>query len=63
VAFCLLLSDRKIEITRGERPLPAQSGRFASEPEAAALQRALRFESPLNSRPSMVRLCRASCFH
>jgi hypothetical protein len=42
--------------------LVARSGRFASEPEAAALHRALRFESPPNSRPSMVCLCRASCF-
>jgi hypothetical protein len=39
-----------------------QSGRFASEPEAVALDCALRFESPLNSRQSMVCLCRASCF-
>ena len=43
-------------------PLLAQSGRFASEPEAVALDCALRFESPPNSRPSMVCLCRASCF-
>src|SRR6266404_8970315 len=35
-----------------ERPLLAQSGRFASEPEAVALDCALRFESPPNSRPS-----------
>jgi len=40
--------------TLGERPLLAQSGRFASEPEAVALDCALRFESPPNSRPSMV---------
>ena len=40
----------------------AQSGRFASEPEAVALDCALRFESPPDSRPSMVCLCRASCF-
>jgi len=40
----------------------AQSGRFASEPEAVALDCALRFESPPNSRPSIVCLCRASCF-
>ena len=45
-----------------ERPLLAQSGRFASEPEAVALDCAHRFESPRNSRPSMVCLCRASCF-
>ena len=45
-----------------ERPLMAQSGRSASEPEAVALDCALRFESPPNSRPSMVCLCRASCF-
>ena len=45
-----------------ERPLLAQSGHFASEPEAVALDCALRFESPPNSRPSMVCLCRASCF-
>jgi hypothetical protein len=44
------------------RPLLAQSGGFASEPEAVALDRALRFESSPNSRPSMVCLCRASCF-
>ena len=42
--------------------LAAQSGRFASEPEAVALNYALRFELPPNSRPSMVFLCRASCF-
>jgi len=42
--------------------LAAQSGRFASEPEAVALDCALRFESPHNSRPSMLCLCRASCF-
>jgi DNA-binding transcriptional LysR family regulator len=45
-----------------ERPILAQSGRFASEPEAVALDCALRFESPPNSRPSMVSLCRALCF-
>jgi hypothetical protein len=44
------------------RQFLAQSGRFASEPEAVALDCALRFESPPNSRPSMVCLCRASCF-
>ena len=33
-----------------------------SEPEAVALDCAPRFESPPNSRPSMVGLCRASCF-
>jgi hypothetical protein len=44
------------------RQLLAQSGRFASEPEAVALDCALRFESPPNSRPSMVCLCRALCF-
>ena len=48
--------------TLGERPLLAQSGRFASEPEAVALDCALRFESRANSPPSMVCLCRASCF-
>ena len=42
--------------------LLAQSGRFASEPEAVALDRALRFESPHNNRPSMLCLCRASWF-
>src|SRR5258706_16386527 len=42
--------------------LLAQSGRFASEPEAVALDCALRFESPPNSRPSIVCLCRASYF-
>ena len=40
----------------------AQSGRFASEPEAVALDCALRFESRPNTRPSMVCACRASCF-
>src|ERR1700676_1703225 len=40
----------------------AQTGRFASEPEAVAPDCALRFEPPPNSRPSMVCLCRASCF-
>jgi hypothetical protein len=45
-----------------ERPLLAQSGRFASEPVAVALDCALRFESRRNSRPPMVYLCRASCF-
>jgi hypothetical protein len=40
----------------------AQSGRFASEPQALALDCALRFESPHNSRPSMLCLCRVSCF-
>ena len=35
---------------------------FASEPEAVALDCAVRFESPPNSRPSMVCLCRVSCF-
>ena len=49
-------------LTLGERPLLAQSGRFASEPEAVALDCALRFESRANSPPSMVCLCRASCF-
>jgi hypothetical protein len=44
-----------------EWPLVTQSGRFASEPEAVALDCALRFESPHNSRPSMLCLCRASC--
>src|ERR1019366_286637 len=34
----------------------------ASEPEAVALDCELRFESPPDSRPSMVCLCRASCF-
>jgi hypothetical protein len=57
---------RKILRTRmmivNEGPLLAQSGRFASEPEAVALDCALRSESPPNSRPSMVCLCRASCF-
>ena len=48
--------------TVNERPLVAQSGRFASEPEAVALDCALRFESPPNRRPPMVCLCRASCF-
>jgi hypothetical protein len=38
------------------------NGRFASEPEAVALDYALRFESPPNSPPSMVCLGRASCF-
>src|SRR5260221_1668797 len=42
--------------------LVAQSGRFVSEPEAVALDCALRFESPDNSRPSMLCLCRALCF-
>jgi hypothetical protein len=45
-----------------ERPLLAQNGRFASEPEAVALACAIKFESPPDSRPSMVCLCRASCF-
>jgi hypothetical protein len=40
----------------------ARSGRFASEPEAVALDCALRFESHPDSRPSMVCPCRASCF-
>jgi hypothetical protein len=40
----------------------AQSGRFASELEAVELDCALGFESLPNSRPSMVCLCRASCF-
>jgi hypothetical protein len=44
------------------RLLLARSGRFASEPEAVALNCALRFVSPPNSRPSMVCLCRASWF-
>jgi len=35
---------------------------FRKRPEAVALDCALRFESPPNSRPSMVCLCRASCF-
>jgi hypothetical protein len=48
-------------MTSGRRFL-ARSGRFASEPEAVAQDCALRFESPPNSRPSMVCLCRASCF-
>ena len=43
-------------------PLLAQGGHSASEPEAVALDGAPRFESPPNSRPSMVCLCRASCF-
>ena len=43
----LLWSDR----------LWAQGGRFASEPEAVAPDRALRFESHPNNRPSMVGLC------
>ena len=42
------------------RPLLART--FASVPEAVALDCALGFESPPNSRPSMVCLCRASCF-
>ena len=45
-----------------EPPLLVQSDRFESEPEAVALDCALRFESPPNSLPSMVCLCRASCF-
>jgi hypothetical protein len=49
--------------TRSEGPLMAQSGRFASEPKAVALDCALRFESPPNSRAVMVFLCRASCFY
>src|SRR5882672_2952187 len=64
---------RFIKITKGglkqfaqcvvmERLLMAQSGRFASEPEAVALDCALRFESPPDSRPSMLCLCRAWCF-
>jgi hypothetical protein len=36
---------------------------FASEPEAVALDSALGFESPPNSRPSIVCLCRDSCFY
>jgi len=43
-------------------PLPARSGHSASEPEAVAPGCAPRFESRPNSRPSMVCLCRASCF-
>jgi hypothetical protein len=35
---------------------------LASEPETVELDCALGFESPPNSRPSMVCLCRASCF-
>jgi hypothetical protein len=45
-----------------ERPLMTQNGRFASEPEAVALDCAPRFESLPDSRPSMVCQCRASCF-
>ena len=52
----------KVQRAWGVGHLLAQSGRFASEPEAVALDCALRFESPPNSRPSMVCLCRASCF-
>jgi hypothetical protein len=44
-----------------ERPHLARSGGFASEPEAVALDCALRFESPPDGRPSMVWLCRAWC--
>ena len=44
------------------RRVLAQRSRFASEPEAVALDCALRFESPPDSRPSMLCLCRASCF-
>ena len=40
----------------------AQSGRFASEPEAVALDCALRFESRPDSRSHMVCVCPASCF-
>jgi DNA-binding transcriptional LysR family regulator len=44
--------------------LPSDSTKrsFASEPEAVALDCALGFESPPNSRPSIVCLCCASCF-
>ena len=35
---------------------------FRKRTGSGRLHRAPRFESPLNSRPSMVRLCRASCF-
>jgi DNA-binding transcriptional LysR family regulator len=45
----------------GKTASGAQSGRLASEPKAVALDCALRFESPPNSWPSMVCLCRA-CF-
>jgi hypothetical protein len=40
----------------------ASACRTAGSAAAVALDCALRFESPLNSRPSMVCLCRASCF-
>ena len=53
---------RACSFWRSMRPQLARSGRFASELEAVALDCALRFESPRNSRPSMVRLCRALCF-
>jgi hypothetical protein len=56
------LESRSPRGAKGASRLLAQSGRFASEPEAVALDCALRFESPPNSRPSMVCSCRASCF-
>ena len=45
-----------------QRPFLARSDRFAGELEAVALDCTLRFESPPDSRPSMVSLCCASCF-
>ena len=45
-----------------EGPVLAQNGRFASEPEAVALDCAVRFESRPSSRPFMVCLCRALYF-
>jgi len=57
------MTERQITTPRSSS---ADNGRakrsFASEPGAVALDCALRFESPPNSRPSMVCLCRASCF-
>ncbi len=56
-------NQMRIGMTSGlGRPVRGASGRFANEPEAVALDRALRFESRPNSRPPMVHLCRASCF-
>jgi len=61
-ALAPLLGDKR---TSGGQPISVENGAkwsFASEPEAVALDCALGFESPPNSRPSIVCLCRASCF-
>ena len=56
------MPDDQFGTPNRDQPLLAQSGHFASEPEADALDCALGFESPHNSRPSMLCLCRVSCF-